>query len=917
MKYFSKKLCSLFAAAACLFSGLSVLTSAENAKAADNAVPAVGTEKQESAFNTDEQLIGHGEKFNFEITVPKDGSYEIVLSYLCRGSQNIELALTVDGKSPFDGAENLVFPCFWVNENEDWRKSTGSQFAPEQTVYDGAVSCAAYDYSGKQEQPYSFKLNAGAHTVDIFVNAGKFVLEGIELVPVRNTAAYDKYGKPSATQAEPIIIEGENCNLKNSRSLIPLSDAASPLVHPSDPLNAKLNYIGGSNWSSPGQTAYWDIEVAVSGYYEVGFLYRQSYNVGAVSYRNLKIDGASPFKEAENIKFSYGSSWRYSVFSNEKNIPYYIYLEKGKHTLSLSVTPGELADYYAAMQAVTTAMGDMYVDITKVVGETVDIYRSYELFNSIPNFNDDLDRIIKMLKTLSKYMLRLQGNKTGSSVSTINDAARVLEQMRNNPYSAHKYKSQFYNSYTNLSAVMAELINMPLDIDRIVLTGYESESRYNSHDVSLGKKISFAFNKFSATFVKEYKSISGDNENKDALTIWINWGRDQAEALNSIIQGDFVEKEKIPVNVSLVNASLVNAVLSGKGPDCMLQMTRTEPVNLAMRGILVDLKQFDDFDAACKRFCDDAVLPYSYRGGVYALPVTQGFNMMFMRTDILDNLGIKTPETWEDFINAAGVLQRNNLQAVIPYTQLSDSGTVNAGVGGLSLYPTLLLQRGLSLYNAEKNGTTFAETEQLQAFIDFTELYTKYKLPIITNFYNRFRLGSAPLGIAPYSLYTQLKAAAPEIDGRWTVSMIPGTVQSDGTVNHCSAAWGAGCAITKLSKNPENAWRFLKWWTSAETQLKYSGVLESVLGPLGRVSTANLEAFSKMDWDMKMYDQMVEQQKNTAEIEEIPGGYYTARGIDQAFWNVNEAGKDPTESFKKWGKVVDNEIKRKKAEYEQ
>ena len=104
----------------------------------------------------------------------------------------------------------------------------------------------------------------------------------------------------------------------------------------------------------------------MSGYYEVGFLYRQSYNVGAVSYRNLKIDGASPFKEAESIKFSYGSSWRYSVFSNEKNIPYYIYLEKGKHTLSLSVTPGELADYYAAMQAVTTAMGDMYVDITKV-----------------------------------------------------------------------------------------------------------------------------------------------------------------------------------------------------------------------------------------------------------------------------------------------------------------------------------------------------------------------------------------------------------------------------------------------------------------------------------------------------------------------------------------------------------------------
>ena len=335
-----------------------------------------------------------------------------------------------------------------------------------------------------------------------------------------------------------------------------------------------------------------------------------------------------------------------------------------------------------------------------------------------------------------------------------------------------------------------------------------------------------------------------------------------------------------------------------------------------MRGALVDLSDFDDFEKISQSFANDAMLPYEYDGGVYALPLTQEFFLMFMRTDVLESLGIDTPKTWEDFISATAILQRNNLQAVIPYTQLADSGTVNAGVGGLSLYPTLLIQKGLSLYNEEQTKSTLTDVAQTQVFVEWTELYSKYRYQEITNFYNRFRIGSAPLGIAAYTLYTQLKAAAPEIDGRWSVSVIPGTLKDDGTVNHSSASWGAGCAITKLSKSPENAWEFLKWWTSAETQLEYSNTLESVLGALGRVATANNEAFSQMNWDMGMYNAILLQKENTVEIPEVPGGYYTARGIDQAFWNVIESKKNPSEMIEKWGGIVNDEIKRKKQEYE-
>ena len=183
------------------------------------------------------------------------------------------------------------------------------------------------------------------------------------------------------------------------------------------------------------------------------------------------------------------------------------------------------------------------------------------------------------------------------------------------------------------------------------------------------------------------------------------------------------------------------------------------------------------------------------------------------------------------------------------------------------------------------------------------------------DFYNRFRIGSAPLGVASYTLYTQLKAAAPEIEGRWSVYTIPGTLKEDGTVDYSSAGSGTGCSITKLSEKPEKAWEFLKWWTSAEVQTRYSDNLESVLGYLGRVATANVESLNSMVWDEETKAVLSKQLEKVVQIPEIPGGYYTARGIDQAFWSVVEQNEVPTDALLKWGEIVNGEILRKRQEY--
>ena len=51
------------------------------------------------------------------------------------------------------------------------------------------------------------------------------------------------------------------------------------------------------------------------------------------------------------------------------------------------------------------------------------------------------------------------------------------------------------------------------------------------------------------------------------------------------------------------------------------------------------------------------------------------------------------------------------------------------------------------------------------------------------------------------------------------------------------------------------------------------------------------------------------------EIPEIPGSYYTVRGIDNAFKTVTLNGKLPKETLVKYSRDIDAEITRKRGEF--
>lgn len=886
------------------------------------------TDQNGETFSDVLKLTAESGSLEGEITIVKTGYYNVAVSYCPDDEEESDwtFSLTVDGKVPFEEADHLSLPRFWKNNGKIRTDAHGNEISPSQIPLNKMTERRLCPKGGESEEPYLFYLEAGVHPFLISDSSLTVAIAQIRALAPEEIPTYSqalsqyKQKNYKNYSGDVIAIEGEDAFLKTSRSLVAKADRSSPRLSPASATRDVLNYIGGTSWQQIGDEIIWDVDVPETGLYQLNFSYIQNTVINGISYRHLKINGETPFKEAENIRFDYHTSWNSTDFCMNDGTPYLVALEKGTQQISLSVTLGDNLEVYNRLKEIVSDLGDLYIDITIITGESPDINRDYDLFKRVPDWEKRLKSIRSDLSELTDLIRENSGKRGSTIVAATENVSRVLNNMLDNPYTAQIYVGEYYTAYTTLSSWLFDIRKMPLGIDRINLYAPSDESPVPK--VGFIESVKFGIQRFLVSFTDDYSTISGDAQGEKQLKIWVNWGRDQAMVLNSLIEesfGDYVEKElgyKVSVKLELVNASLVKGILSHNAPDLALHQVRSEPVNLAIRGALCDLSSFDGFDDVVKRFGDTAVLPYQYNGGTYALPDQQTFFLMFYRKDILERLGIEVPGTWEEFLAATAVLQRNNMNSYIPYIKIANENTVNTGIGSLNLFPTILMQSSGKFYNGELNRCLLDGSKSVEAFQYWIDMYTKYKLPTEADFYNRFRLGTSPLGISSYTLYNTLSQAAPEIDGRWGIATVPGMRdEKTGEINRTVSGGGTGCSILSVSENKEEAWVFLKWWTSAQTQLAYNNNVEAILGSTARVPLATTEAFEKLSWKRSDLAVLKEQFSLVREINEVPGSYYVSRAVDQAYWNVITGGKNIKDVLIEWGAVANDEIERKINEY--
>ena len=869
----------------------------------------------------DAVALSEGQSHDFTLTTPAAGGYWLSVVYRAIPGRQInpEASFTLTGADA-QYQQSLYFARRWVDIHTNGRfqlDSNGNEVLPktqEESVWQQAV----YGLSAETGSA-AVQLEKGEYTLNL-----KLASEAVEIGDVRliseQPQSYESYlasvkNPQSAAEAEPVTLETELIAAKSDSSIIATYDRSSPTISPNYPDTIALNIVGGGAYSEQGQWIEWHFSVEKDGFYSISARYQQDglreLGVG----RKIYIDGVIPFAEFENFLFPYCTNYSTLTLADDAGEPYAVYLTAGEHTLRMEVSQTHLEQAIIELKNYISECNSMYRRIISITGADPDIYRDYYLDKELPELMPFLNDSVTRLNALAASIEACSEDGEGSESATLHDTVRTLERFIKKPYKIPATLSEFKNRIDSMADLIQTLETQSLTLDYITFTPKDIPQEEQGFFGKLWSGVSKTFNYLGFRFKAFLASFSGEDRTTSGtaprtIKVWINMGdilvsgsasgRDQMQIIRQLSDDSFTTEHNISVEFSLVSAgdTLSQAILAGKGPDVALFVGEQTVVNLGIRGVLADMTEMPDYDALAAQVYDSALVPFTFGGGVYAMPVTQTFNMMFVRDDIFSELGLAVPNTWDDFYAVQKKLAEKKLEIGIPESQ--------------DIFEMLLMQHGGSIYNEDCTASALKSQEAVEAFTQWTDLYIKYTLPLSFSFVNRFRTGEMPIGIMSYTMYNQLCVAAPEIKDQWSMYPVPATVRADGTLDRSQASVNTGCVIMKGSEELDAAYEFMRWWIDSKTQTEFGRQVESVLGKSARYNTANSVTFEQLNWTGRELEVLREARRDVSDTPQTMVTYYVSRCISNAFRRVVYSYEKPRDVIYRYSDDLDLEFDRKK-----
>lgn len=888
-------------------------------QAADAKLSAENAVKRDSCFGKSNVLelaeTGYAE---WTFTVKEPAVYALQLTY-CATTENLRTPIAsflLDGKRPYEAAAVLDLPKLWTDTTEDVYDKVNNQLPYETKELMQWQTVLLADSSAYADESIRVYLTAGSHTIRLASERDSIAIEKLELtglpklVPYSQLkASYDKAGYKVA-EGKPLIFQAERISLKSSMEINALTDRTDPKLQPYDVSRIRYNTVGGSNWTQSGQWIQYQFNVEKSGLYPISFKYKQSLQEGVTVCRNVYVDGVIPAEEFAGVSFPYSLKWRNLMVTDKEGKPCYVYLEAGSHTLRLECTTGMWGSLMQQVGEQYNNLTAMYRKIIMVTSSSPDSLRDYHLEKQIGGLVDNCKAYAKELQNQAAQFDKINGGRSSQS-ETLRRMADQLNSFAEKPNTIPSRLGEFRDNIGAISVWLQNMSSLPLMLDYFMIGGTQDELPQAA--AGFWEKFTNFFQTFFASFHSDYTSIGGDGGN-DAIEVWINAGRDYANILKKMINSYFTPETDIGVNLSMVQGSIIEATLAGSGPEVCVEMPRGYPVNLASRGALLDVSKLEGYDEVAGRYLDDAMVPYTYNGGVYGVPLSQQFFMMFYREDILNELAIPVPQTWTEFMDAAKLLQRKNMSVCLPYTSVSVQGSAEGGIGAKDIFSSLLMQMGGTFYNKDLSASALDSREAYKAFQMWTDFYAKYNYPLTVDFASRFRSGDVPLGVLNYNMYCALTDIAPEIRGLWKMTPIPGIEKEDGVIDRTVGTTGSAVCLFRKAKEKnhvDSCWKFIQWFTQDDMQYQYASRIEAMQGVAGRYTSANVNTFSRLPWSRDELAALKAQQQWIREVNEVPGCYYVSRCLDNAFRGVVYRSDNVRDALRKQNKYINEELKRK------
>lgn len=869
----------------------------------------------------------------YEVDVPETGLYEMVVRYHSYIDESDEAAVTYrpatlafawDGEFMFREARSISFPRFYRDTKPLRFDRYGDHIRPQPIEIGRWEDRVITDREDSYDAPLLWHLTEGKHTLRL-QGFTPIVLEEIKFRPPSTLLTYEEVlaQHPQHANAEPqepmepIVIEAEEMHERNEVSIQILSDQDA-FMSPKANGRMIFNAVGGNRWNDGGEQVTWTFEVPKDGWYQIGLRVLNHLQSNVTSFRKIMIDGELPFQEMLAFPIPYSNAWQQVIIADETGKPYDFYLEAGEHTLSMSVTYAPHKEVQVMLEEVTQELGMVSRDLQVLTKGEDDPNRTWDIKENFPEIPRNLINVQEKLRTMAELWLAHNGEKD-SNYQSIMTAISDIDDLVEDPNSIPYKKDTLSMIQSKTASIHTQLTKKPLALDQIVIV--PKGQPFPRMTANFWERTGNGVMNFIRSFSEENK-LSANEE--DVLNVWMNYGRDYVTLLQELADQYFTPETGIPVKVDLLPREelLVLANATGKAPDVALGISEGKPSEFAFRNAAIDLSQFEGFDELIQSFAPGSLLAYYYDGGYYALPETLQIKMLFYRKDILDHLDLEVPDTWDDVYEMLPTLQQNGYNFFIPTGE----------------FLTFIYQNGADFYADDGLRTGLDAPEGFAAFKQVTDLFSLYGIDRqISSFYQHFRDGDMPIGIADLNMYLQLTVAAPELTGWWGMAPVPGIPGENGEVERWSggnigmlsqglggfgnaaASSGSGgqssAMIMKHSPNPEWGWEFIKWWLSPQIQEQFGSELEGFYGPEFRWNTANLEAFARLPWTPEELEPLLEQWRWYKSMVNVPGSYFIPRELNNAWNRTVLDGMNYRTSLERAVMNINRELARKQTEF--
>lgn len=745
-------------------------------------------------------------------------------------------------------------------------------------------------------------------------------------------------------------------------------------------------------WNTVGQWIRYKIEVPETGFYKLAVRFNQNTLQGSFVSRQLRVQlpgdeyAKVPFDEATYLQFKYADDWQtiYLTDGSEKYADgFMIYFEKGVNYVEFEANLGQMSDIIREVDESLDIINAAYIKILMIAGTSPDENTSYGFYRRIP---ETVDELYNQSVVLNNIIEKLQGmsNETGSQITTLQTIAKLLEKMGKDENEIAGNLDELKGYLGTLGTWINDSRESPLEFDYFeIASGSVTQEDAPKNVASFWETLVFEFRMFIASFTADYDTLGQlSKTDSSSIEVWVTTARDQTQIVRNLVNNEFTPSSGIGVDLKLVaGGSLLPSVLAGVGPDVSVGHGSGDVINWAIRSALVELTDFVESDPEYKSWFSEAAwkpleldevitlekynsltedekakysvykvmdkatydaLPsdddnkikyqqnkdgnytineegvfdsnYMQKYSIWGVPTEQTFYMMFYRADVFADLGINPPKTWDDMDGVIGKLQANNMEIAMP-----------TSLEGLKLF---LYQMGGDLYAEGGQKINIDSNVAISAFETLSTFFQQHRFPISYAFSTRFRTGEMPLGIVPYTTYTELSVYATEIKGLWEFIPLPGIAleyDENGnptSINNTSISGTSALIMLNDAKSDkeeddktDEAWQFMKWFTSEDAQASYASELTAVLGTVSKHPTANQNALMSLPWTTSEVTNLKEQFKNLSAVREYPGGYIIARYIEFSFLDVYNKNADPVESLLKYVVTINAELTRKREEF--